>query len=51
MILQKGDLTRTVSNKDIAKILIEKCGYKEVKEVKEVKEAKPEENKPKESNK
>ena len=48
MILQKGDLTRTVSNKDIAKILIEKCGYKEVKEVKE---AKPEENKPKESNK
>lgn len=45
MILKKGDLTRTVSNEDIAKILIEKCGYKEVKE------AKLEENKPKESNK
>lgn len=32
MILQKGDLTRTIENKDIAKILIEKCNYKEVKE-------------------
>lgn len=31
MILQKGNLTRTIENKDIAKILIEKCGYKEVK--------------------
>lgn len=45
MILQKGDLTRTIQNKDIAKILIEKYGYKEVKD------AKPEENKPKESSK
>lgn len=44
MILQKGDLTRTVENKDIAKILIEKCGYKEIKENKP-KETKPEENK------
>lgn len=34
MKLQKGDLTREVENKDIAKILIEKCGYKEVKEAK-----------------
>lgn len=42
MKLQKGELTREVSNKDIAKILIEKCGYKEVKEQKQ-KEAKPEE--------
>ncbi len=40
MKLQKGDLTRTIQNKDIAKILIEKCGYKEVKE------EKPKENKP-----
>ena len=42
MKLQKGELTREVSNKDIAKILIEECGYKEVKESKQ-KEVKPEE--------
>lgn len=41
MKLQKGDLTREVNNKDIAKILIEKYGYKEIKESKP-KEVKPE---------
>lgn len=42
MKLQKGNITRTIKNKDIAKKLIEKCGYKEIKESKDVK---PEENK------
>ena len=32
MQVQKGDLIRNIKNKDIAKVLIEKCGYKEVKE-------------------
>ncbi len=34
MQLQKGDLIRNIKNKEIAKELIEKCGYKEVKETK-----------------
>ena len=35
MQVQKGDLIRNIKNKYIAKELIEKCGYKEVKEQKE----------------
>ena len=48
MKLQKGNITRTVKNKDIAKTLIEKCGYKEIKEVKETKQK---ENKVEDNNK
>lgn len=35
MQVQKGDLIRNIKNKEIAKELIKKCGYEEVKEQKE----------------
>lgn len=38
MQIQKGDLIRNIKNEEIAKELIKKCGYKEVKEPKENKE-------------
>lgn len=44
MKLQKGDLIRTITNKDIADELVKKCGYKVIEE-----DVKPGENKPKES--
>lgn len=35
MQVKKGDLIRNINNEEIAKELIKKCGYKEVKETKE----------------
>ena len=35
MQVQKDDLIRNIKNEEIAKELIKKCGYKEVKEPKE----------------
>lgn len=40
MKVQKGSLIRNIKNEEIAKDLIKKCGYKEVKENKENKEQK-----------
>lgn len=46
MKLQKGDLIRTITNKDIADELVKKCGYKVIEEDAKPKEVKPE-DKPK----
>lgn len=35
MQIQKGSLIRNIENEEIAKELIKKCGYKEVKKTKE----------------
>lgn len=37
MKLQKGNIIRTIKNKDIAEQLIKECGYKEIKEKNDIK--------------